>query len=56
MVLPGDARTSLEQIVPRLEGLFRENETLTELRRMFFIFMQQEDESLAHFTVAFQKS
>lgn len=37
-----------------LEGLFRKNVTVLELRRRFFVWRQQEEESLAHFAVALQ--
>lgn len=52
MVLPEADRSYLEQIVVHLEGLFRENITVPELRQRFFLYRQQEDESLTHFVVA----
>lgn len=54
MALPEEDQTTLEQLVEHLEGLFRENVMVPELRRRFFVQRQQKDKSHIKFAVALQ--
>lgn len=51
MELPEEDQATFEQMT-RLEELFEENVTFSELRHRFYVRRQQVDESLTHFAVA----
>ncbi|XP_075719715.1 uncharacterized protein LOC142760414 [Rhinoderma darwinii] len=55
VVLPVSQRATLEDIIARLETLYGDTTSVTDLRKKFYTRSQREDESVQQYSVALQR-
>ncbi|XP_075682014.1 uncharacterized protein LOC142651331 [Rhinoderma darwinii] len=55
VVLPVSQRATLEDIITRLETLYGDTTSVTDLRKKFYTRSQREDESVQQYSVALQR-